>query len=96
MTLDDVRTRLIDVLKLIQEESGQPEMEITETTCPVVDLIGFDSKLWPVSMGMLADELDIDIPLNVNIYLTPDGKRKLTIKEIAERVLLLATKAPSA
>lgn len=92
MTIDDVRTRLIEVLRLIQEESGQPEVEMDDTTCPATDLIGFDSKLWPVSMGMLADELDINIPLDVNIYLTPDGKRKLTIKEIAERVLLFAPK----
>jgi hypothetical protein len=96
MTIDDVRTRLIDVLRLIQEESGHPEVEITETTCPVIDLIGFDSKMWPVSMGMLADELDIDIPLNVNIYLTPDGKRKLTIGEIAARVLTFAPKGGTA
>lgn len=96
MTIDDVRTRLIDVLRLIQEESGYPEVEITDTTCPVVDLVGFDSKMWPVSMGMLSDELEIEIPLNMNIYLTPDGKRKLTVAEIAARVLALTPKGGTA
>jgi hypothetical protein len=96
MNIDDVRSRLINVLKLIQEESGHPAVEITETSCPVDDLIGFDSKMWPVSMGMLAEELEIEIPLDVNIYLTPDGKRKLTIGEIAARVLTFAPKEGAA
>jgi hypothetical protein len=96
MTINDVRGRLMDVLRMIQQESGYPEMEITDTTCPVVDLIGFDSKMWPVSMGMLSDELGIDIPLDVNIYITPDGTRKLTVSEIAARVLALASKGGNA
>jgi len=96
MTIEDIRTRLIDVLRLIQEESGYPAIEITETTCPVVDLVGFDSKMWPVSMGMLSDELGIEIPVDVNIYLTPDGKRKLTVAEIAARVLTFAPKGGAA
>jgi len=92
MTVEQARTQLVAVLKLIQEESGLPPVEITEKTCPVVDVIGFDSKMWPVSMGMLADELGIDIPLDMNIYFSPDGKRKLTINEIAARLVNMAPK----
>lgn len=96
MDINDVRQRLIDVLRLIQEDGGYPDVEITDRTCPVLDLEGFDSKLWPVSIAMLSDELEIEIPLDVNIYFSPDGKRRLTVAEIASRVATLAPKGGAA
>jgi hypothetical protein len=96
MTIDDVRSRLIKVLHFIQIEGGYPEPDISVATCPAEDLPGFDSKMWPVSMGMLSDELGVDIPLDVNIYLSPDAKQKLNVEEIAQRILELAPKGGTA
>lgn len=96
MTVDEIRAQLIEVLCLIQKDSGYPPTKITEKTCPVIDLVGFDSKMWPVSMGMLADEIGIDIPLDANIYFSSDMKRRLTVGEIATRVMAFAPKGGSA
>lgn len=96
MDINDVRQSLINVLRVIQEDGGYPDVEITERTCPVLDLEGFDSKLWPVSISMLSDELEIEIPLDMNIYFSPDGKRRLTVGEIATRVATIAPKGGAA
>jgi hypothetical protein len=81
---------MTEVLKLIQTESGYEEVPINENTCPLVDLKGFDSKVWPVSIGMIGEELDIEIPLDKNIYVSEDGTRRLTIKESASVVYEIA------
>jgi hypothetical protein len=78
------------VLKQIQAESGYEEVPILESTCPLIDLKGFDSNVWPVSIGMIQNELDIEIPLDKNIYLSENGMQRLTIRESASVVYEIA------
>lgn len=78
------------VLKQIQADSGYEEVPIIESTCPLMDLQGFDSKVWPVSIGMIGDDLGIEIPLDKNIYISKNGIRRLTISETASVVHQIA------
>jgi len=83
MTPKIVEVKLIDVLQGIQNDSGYDASGITDTTCPLSDLEGFDSMLCPVAISILATELDLQIPNDQNIFLSKDGKYPLTISESA-------------
>ena len=83
MSPEDVKIKLIEVLHEIQSDSGYETAPIVETTCPVTDLEGFDSPLWLDAIGMLAAKLNVEIPNGNNIFLSKDGKRRLTIDESA-------------
>jgi hypothetical protein len=91
MTEDRVAAKLVQVLRTIQSNSGYDAEGICLTTCPLNDLKGFDSQLWPVAITMLADALDVTIPNNKNIYVSDDGRRRLTIAESAVVVCGIAT-----
>jgi hypothetical protein len=81
-----LEAKLIVVLANIQQESGYSAAAITTATCPIDDLEGFDSKIWPVAIGVLAAELGVSIPNNQNIFISQDGQRRLTVAEAAARV----------
>ena len=83
MNPKDVEVKLVEVLQEIQSDSGYDGSQTVGTTCPLNDLEGFDSKIWPVAIGMLASALNVNIPNNKNIFLSKDGKRQLTISESA-------------
>lgn len=85
-TQDEVTAKLIEVLQTIQSNSGYDATQINRSTCPLDDLEGFDSKLWPVAISMLAKSLNVEIPNNKNIYVSEDGERRLTISESAAMV----------
>lgn len=87
----NVTEKLIEVLQEIQRNSGYECVGIVAETCPLVDLEGFDSQLWPVAIGMLEKNLGVKIPKNKNIYVSEDGTQRLTIKESAAVVCEVAT-----
>lgn len=86
ITEDTVTQKLIEVLRGIQSDSGFEDGVVTGSTCPLRDLEGFDSLVWPYSIGELADELGEEIPNDVNIFVSKDGRRKLTVEETARAV----------
>jgi hypothetical protein len=86
-----VTEKLIEVLQEIQRNSGYECDGIVAETCPLVDLEGFDSQLWPVAIGMLEKNLGVKIPNIKNIYVSDDGTQRLTIKESAAVVCQVAT-----
>jgi hypothetical protein len=92
MTPEVVKENLINVLKSIQSDSGYDSDSITDSTCPLQDLQGFDSKVWPYSIGELATKIGMNIPNNANIYVSKDGERRLTIGESAIRVCEIINK----
>ena len=87
----NVTEKLIEVLQEIQKNSGYNCEGIVAETCPLMDLEGFDSQLWPVAIGMLEKNLGVKIPKNKNIYVSEDGTQRLTIKESAAVVCKVAT-----
>lgn len=87
----NVTEKLIEVLQEIQRNSGYECEGIVADTCPLQDLEGFDSKLWPVAIGMLEKNLGVNIPKKTNIYVSEDGTKRLTIKQTAAVVCKVAT-----
>jgi hypothetical protein len=86
MTPDLVKTKLVSVLQTIQINSGLACPELTGALRPIEELERFDSKVWPVAIGMLAVELRIEIAIDLNIFVSPDGTTPLSIDEISEVV----------
>ncbi|MCP2728321.1 hypothetical protein [Limnofasciculus baicalensis] len=84
MNPNEVEVKLIEVLQGIQSDSGYDGSSIAGTMRPLGgDIEGFDSMLWPVAISMLATELGINISNDKNIFLSEDGKQRLTISESA-------------
>ena len=86
MNEKDVQVKLIDVLQSIQSDSGYDVSQIQGNTCPLNDLEGFDSMLWPAAISMLSSTIGKNIPNCSNIFLSKDGKHPLTINESAALV----------
>ncbi len=86
-----IRDKLIEVLAGIQDDSGFAPFAINVATCPLDDLEGFDSQIWPISIRLLAKAIGCEIPRRTNIYLSRDGKTKLTVQESVDIVLNTVT-----
>lgn len=82
-----VKTKLIAVLQTIQATSGLECPAIIGSTKPADDLAQFDSKIWPVAIGMLAAQLGITIADDVNIFRREQGCIALTIDESVAMVV---------
>lgn len=84
-----VQSKLVEVLQTIQVASGLECPVINSSTRPVEDLPQFDSKIWPVAVGMLAAELGVTIPDDVNIFRQEKGRTPLTISESVAMIVAL-------
>ncbi|MFC7298970.1 hypothetical protein [Herminiimonas aquatilis] len=84
-----IRAKLTDVLQSIQASSGQDCPAILGSTKPVEELPKFDSKIWPIAIGMLAMGLGITIENDVNIFRKGKECVALTIDETVALVLAL-------
>ena len=85
-----VRAKLVEVLQEIQAASGLECPPIAGTTKPVEALPEFNSKIWPVAVGMLAANLGITIAPDVNIFRQDKRCVALTIDETVAKVIALA------
>jgi hypothetical protein len=87
MNASAVAAALLKVHRDIQDDCGYDPAAVTPDCRPLDDLPGFDSLLIPGAVRTLARELGSPLPKGTkikNIYVSDDGKRKLTIKEIAD------------
>jgi hypothetical protein len=85
-----IQTKLVAVLQNIQALSHLECPPIVGATKPIEALPKFDSKIWPVAIGMLAAELGIIIPDDVNIFRRDKSCVALTIDETVAMVINLA------
>lgn len=88
MQQDDVVRKLIEIHQAAEADGGFDPDRVTRSTCPLTGLQGFDSQLIPQFVRQLARELGQPLPKGMkvkNIYVSKDGKRKLTIDEVAGR-----------
>ncbi len=90
MNTDIVQAALVEVLQLIQATSGEICPSIIGTTKPLEDLPKFDSKIWPVAIGMIAKKLEINIASDVNIFCHVKGCIPLTIDETVAILINIA------
>lgn len=84
-----VQAKLVEVLQTIQAASGLECPHISGSTKPIEDLPQFDSKIWPVAIGMLAMELGVTIADDVNIFRQEKGRTPLTINESVAMIVEL-------
>lgn len=90
MDADLIRKTLEEVLTEIQV-SGELECPSLDGLLkPIEALPEFDSKIWPVAIGMLGAKLGIDIPADVNIFRKEGTDIALTIDEIVVNVAAIA------
>jgi hypothetical protein len=92
MTPENVKVKLIEVFQEMQTDCGYQDQLITGTTCPLDDLGWFDSYLSLTAMAMLSTELNVDIPNDINIFLSEDGTQRLTINESVDVVCEIVSK----
>ncbi|MEO8062140.1 MAG: hypothetical protein ABI821_05265 [Pseudomonadota bacterium] len=96
MNAKHVRAVLTEVLQTIQTTSGLDCPAIVGTTKPIEELPKFDSKIWPVAIGMLGVKLGITIANDVNIFRREKTTIALTVDEAVAVVLALAETQPPA
>ena len=88
MTDSEIVQAFVDVHSEIQSDLGHDPGDVGPQSCPLRSLSGFDSQLIPNAVRMVALRLGTKLPKGVkvkNIYVSPDGQKKFTIEEIAER-----------
>jgi len=95
MNIELVESKLVEVLQGIQAASGQECPLIVGQTKPLEDLPEFDSKVWPVAIGMVAAELNITIPDDVNIFRRENSSEAMTVSEIVARIIQISEASPS-
>ncbi len=81
-TAEEIQEKIIEAICAVQTASGEQEPAFNAKSCPLKELNGFDSPLGVVVTGLLAIGLNVEIPLDANIFVD-DHKRALTIEESA-------------
>lgn len=89
MTVEKLVEIMLDLLKQVQEMSGRPSKELTETDAPIGGLAGFDSLNGIEVTILLASSLKCEIPGDANLFISEDGRKALTISEAAKRIMTL-------
>ncbi|MDD1791433.1 hypothetical protein [Burkholderia gladioli] len=84
-----IQTALVEVLQNIQATSELECPLLGGATKPIEELPKFDSKIWPVAIGMLGAKLGVNIANDVNIFRKDDSSTALTINEIVAKVSAL-------
>lgn len=90
MNAEQIQETLMEVLEGIQAASDLECPPLDGGTKPIDDLPDFDSKIWPVAIGMLSAKLGIEIGNDVNIFRQNESTDALTIDEIVAKVAALA------
>ena len=86
MDRQQVVDALLTVHREIQDDLGEDGAGISAATTPLTDLAGFDSKLIPTALRMVAREIGWSPPTGTrfrNLYVDRDGQTKLNIGQIA-------------
>ena len=83
MKKNDVREKVIQSLKKVQETSGRPVSELDSDTKPIGDLEGFDSLSGVETTVHLSELLGHEIS-DDNIFFSEDGSRALSIAQITD------------
>ena len=81
-----VLQEVVQAVAQVQEVSGRPTAGIGPSTRPVGGVDGFDSLSGVEATVMLSDSLGVDLPDDYNPFISNDGKRALSVGEIADNL----------
>lgn len=84
MNRQEIVTKVIEAVVQVQDVSGRPNAGIGASTRPVGGVDGFDSLSGVEATVMLSESLGVDIPEVCNPFVSSDGKRALSVGEIAD------------
>lgn len=81
----ELESLVISVVEEIQELSGRKCLDISRTTCPLMELDDFDSLNAVEATVVFEEKLGIKVATN-NLFVAEDGKTALNIAGIAQRL----------
>ena len=84
MDRQEIVTKIVQTVSQVQEMSERPSAGIDAATRPVGGVEGFDSLSGVEATVMLSDSLGIHLPEDYNPFISKDGKRALSVDEIAD------------
>jgi acyl carrier protein len=84
MKRQEIITKVVQTIVHIQEESGRSSADIGVSTRPVGGVEGFDSLSGVEATVMLSESLGVRLPEDYNPFISKDGKRALSVREIAD------------
>ena len=84
MEKQDIVTKVVQTVTHVQEMSGRSSAGIGASTRPARDVEGFDSLCGVEATVMLSESLGVDLPEDYNPFISKDGKRALSVGEIAD------------
>lgn len=85
MSVDNIRSSLVEVLNEIQAQSGRAVGVISDELRPLGDLEGFDSLNAEEAAALLSDRLGLEI--EENPFISAKGKA-LSVGDVAKRLSL--------
>ena len=86
MDRQDIVTKVVQTVAQVQEVSGRSSAGIGLSTRPVGGVNGFDSLSRVEATVMLSESLGVDLPDDYNPFISNDGKRALSVGEIADNL----------
>ena len=84
MDKKEIVTKVVQTVTHVQEASGRSSAGIGASTRPVGGVEGFDSLCGLEATVMLSESLKVALPDDYNPFISKDGKRALSVGEIAD------------
>jgi acyl carrier protein len=88
MSPETIQTEILRALREVQELSGRKWSQLGPDLKPIGALDGFDSLASVEATVMIEEKLGCSLDMD-SVFLSEDGKRALTVKEISERLAKL-------
>ena len=84
MEKQEIVTEVVQAVARVQEASGRSSGGIDVSSRPVRDVEGFDSLCGVEATVLLSESLGVHLPEDHNPFVSKDGKRALSVAEIAD------------
>ena len=84
MEKQEIISQVVQTVVRVQQVSGRPSADIGASTRPVGGVEGFDSLNGVEATVMLSEALEFELPHDYNPFISADGKRALSVGEIAD------------
>ncbi len=88
MTMNEIEAKVIAGLKEVQQLSGRAWTDLKPSSTPIGELDGFDSLASIEATVVIEEKLDCKIEHDT-LFISDDGTKALTIKQICERLAKL-------
>ena len=82
-----VKEALLAVLTQVQASSGLECPPLADAVRPIEDLPKFDSKIWPVALGLIGKKLGVPVPLDVNVFREEQTKVPYNIEQTVTAIM---------